>query len=212
MASIANRRSVMVLYSDIISPASHCVRLVLAEKDINVEINYVEDGERPEALIEINPYNSVLTLIDRDLVLYDEQIIMEYLDERFPHPPLLPVDPVNRASNRQLRFRVLKDLYSLIDDIESSDSTKVGIAQKTMKDNLTAIVPAFIHKPYFLSDEYTLVDCCMAPLLWRLPEYGVKLPASASPLEQYADRLFERDAFQSSLSEAEKEIRGLISI
>ncbi len=212
MASIANRRSVMVLYSDSISPASHCVRLVLAEKDINVEINYVEDGERPEALIEINPYNSVLTLIDRDLVLYDEQIIMEYLDERFPHPPLLPVDPVNRAGNRQLRFRVLKDLYSLIDDIESSDSTKVGIAQKTMKDNLTAIVPAFIHKPYFMSDEYTLVDCCMAPLLWRLPEYGVKLPASASPLEQYADRLFERDAFQSSLSDDEKDIRGLVSV
>ncbi len=212
MASIANRRSVMVLYSDSISPASHCVRLVLGEKDINVEINYVEDGERPEELIEINPYNTVLTLIDRDLVLYDEQIIMEYLDERFPHPPLLPVDPVTRAGNRQLRFRVLKDLYSLIDDIESSDSTKVSNAQKAMKDNLTAIVPAFVHKPYFMSDEYTLVDCCMAPLLWRLPEYGVKLPASARPLEEYADRLFERDAFQSSLSEAEREIRGLVSI
>jgi len=212
MASIANRRSVMVLYSDSISPASHCVRLVLGEKDINVEINYVEDGERPEELIEINPYNTVLTLIDRDLVLYDEQIIMEYLDERFPHPPLLPVDPVMRAGNRQLRFRVLKDLYSLIDDIESSDSTKVSNAQKAMKDNLTAIVPAFVHKLYFMSDEYTLVDCCMAPLLWRLPEYGVKLPASARPLEEYADRLFERDAFQSSLSEAEREIRGLVSI
>jgi len=202
----------MVLYSDTISPASHCVRLVLAEKDINVEINYVEDGERPEALIEINPYNSVLTLIDRDLVLYDEQIIMEYLDERFPHPPLLPVDPVVRAGNRQLRFRVLKDLYSLIDDIESSDSSKVSNAQKNMKDNLTAIVPAFVHKPYFMSDEYTLVDCCMAPLLWRLPEYGVKLPASARPLEQYAERLFEREAFQSSLSEAEKEIRGIVTV
>jgi len=212
MASIANRRSVMVLYSDSISPASHCARLVLAEKDINVEINYVEDGERPEALIEINPYSSVLTLIDRDLVLYDEQIIMEYLDERFPHPPLLPVDPVIRAGNRQLRFRVLKDLYSLIDDLESSDSTRVSNAQKNMKDNLTAIVPAFVHKPYFMSDDYTLVDCCMAPLLWRLPEYGVKLPASARPLEQYADRLFERDAFQSSLSEEEKEMRGLVSI
>ena len=212
MASIANRRSVMVLYSDSISPASHCVRLVLGEKDINVEINYVEDGERPEELIEINPYNTVLTLIDRDLVLYDEQIIMEYLDERFPHPPLSPVDPVTRAGNRQLRFRVLKDLYSLIEDIESSDSTKVSNAQKAMKDNLTAIVPAFVHKLYFMSDEYTLVDCCMAPLLWRLPEYGVKLPASARPLEEYADRLFERDAFQSSLSEAEREIRGLVSI
>ncbi len=212
MASIANRRSVMVLYSDSTSPAGHCVRLVLGEKDINVEINYVEDGERPEALIEINPYNSVLTLIDRDLVLYDEQIIMEYLDERFPHPPLLPVDPVSRAGNRQLRFRVLKDLYSLIDDIESSDSAKSSNAQKNMKDNLTAIAPAFMQKPYFMSDDYTLVDCCMAPLLWRLSKYGVKLPVSASPVEQYADRLFEREAFQSSLSEAEKEMRGLLTI
>ncbi|MEE9160512.1 MAG: glutathione S-transferase N-terminal domain-containing protein [Gammaproteobacteria bacterium] len=212
MASIANRRSVMVLYSDSTSPAGHCVRLVLGEKDINVEINYVEDGERPEALIEINPYNSVLTLIDRDLVLYDEQIIMEYLDERFPHPPLLPVDPVSRAGNRQLRFRVLKDLYSLIDDIESSDSAKSSTAQKNMKDNLTAIAPAFMQKPYFMSDDYTLVDCCMAPLLWRLSKYGVKLPVSASPVEQYADRLFEREAFQSSLSEEEKEMRGLLTI
>jgi RNA polymerase-associated protein len=201
----------MVLYSDSTSPAGHCVRLVLGEKDINVEINYVEDGERPEALIEINPYNSVLTLIDRDLVLYDEQIIMEYLDERFPHPPLLPVDPVSRAGNRQLRFRVLKDLYSLIDDIESSDSAKSSNAQKNMKDNLTAIAPAFMQKPYFMSDDYTLVDCCMAPLLWRLSKYGVKLPVSASPVEQYADRLFEREAFQSSLSEAEKEMRGLLT-
>ena len=212
MASIANRRSVMVLYSDSASPAGHCVRLVLAEKDINVEVNYVEDGERPESLIEINPYNSVLTLIDRDLVLYDEQIIMEYLDERFPHPPLLPVDPVTRAGNRQLRFRVLKDLYSLIDDIESSDSAKSSNAQKNMRDNLTAIALAFVQKPYFMSDEYTLVDCCIAPLLWRLPNYGIKLPVSARPIEQYADRLFERDAFQVSLSEAEKEMRGLVSV
>ncbi|MCH8845462.1 MAG: glutathione S-transferase N-terminal domain-containing protein [Proteobacteria bacterium] len=212
MASIANRRSVMVLYSDSISPAGHCVRLVLGEKDINVEINYVEVGERPESLVEINPYNSVLTLIDRELVLYDEQIIMEYLDERFPHPPLLPVDPVTRAGNRQIRFRVLKDLYSLIEDIESSDSAKVGNAQKIMKDNLTAIAPAFMHKPYFMSDEYTLIDCCMAPLLWRLPIYGVKLPASARPITEYADRLFERDAFQASLSEAEREMRGLVSV
>lgn len=210
MASIANRRSIMVLYSDNISPASHCVRLVLAEKEVNVDINYVVDGERPEALVEINPYNSVLTLIDRELVLYDGQIIMEYLDERFPHPPLLPVDPVNRAKNRQLRFRVFKDLYSLLDDIESSDSTKVNNAQKTMKDNLTAIAPAFAQMPYFMSHEYTLIDCCMSPLLWRLPEYGIKLPRSARPLEEYADRLFEKKTFQASLSDAEKKMRGIL--
>ncbi|MDB9800158.1 glutathione S-transferase N-terminal domain-containing protein, partial [bacterium] len=100
MASVANRRSLMVLYSDSISPIGHAVRIVLAEKDVNVEINFIDDDDRPEVLNELNPYNSILTLIDRDLVLYDAHIIMEYLDERFPHPPLMPVDPVNRASNR----------------------------------------------------------------------------------------------------------------
>jgi len=123
MASIANRRSVMVLYSDPVTPISHCVRIVLAEKDINVEINYVEGDNKPEELIELNPYNSVLTLIDRELVLYNAQIIMEYLDERFPHPPLMPVDPVSRAINRQFRYRVMRDLYKLVDDLDSDNDS-----------------------------------------------------------------------------------------
>ncbi len=114
----------MVLYSDTISPIGHGVRIVLAEKDINVEINYIAEDQRPEELNDLNPYNTVLTLIDRDLVLYDAQIIMEYLDERFPHPPLMPVDPVSRASNRQLRYRVINDLYSLLDDIEGEDENE----------------------------------------------------------------------------------------
>jgi len=204
---MANRRSIMVLYSDLDGLLGHCTRLVLAEKDINVEINYVTEENRPEELAELNPYNSILTLIDRDLVLYDAQIIMEYLDERFPHPPLLPVDPVNRAYNRQLRYRVMRDLYSLIDDIEGENEIAAANSRKTLRDNLTAIAPAFAQKPYFMSEEYTLVDCCMAPLLWRLPVYGIKLPASAKPLQVYAERLFEKGPFKASLSEAEKEIR-----
>jgi len=204
---MANRRSIMVLYSDLDGLLGHCTRLVLAEKDINVEINYVTEENRPEELAELNPYNSILTLIDRDLVLYDAQIIMEYLDERFPHPPLLPVDPVNRAYNRQLRYRVMRDLYSLIDDIEGENEIAAANSRKTLRDNLTAIAPAFAQKPYFMSEEYTLVDCCMAPLLWRLPVYGIKLPASAKPLLVYAERLFEKGPFKASLSDAEKEIR-----
>lgn len=206
MASIANRRSVMVLYSDKVTPLSHCVRIVLAEKDINVEINYVEDENRPEELVELNPYNSVLTLIDRELVLYEAQIIMEYLDERFPHPPLLPVDPVARAGNRQFRYRVMRDLYYLIDDLESDNEIAVANARKTMRDNLTAISPIFEQKPFFMSDEYSLIDCCMGPLLWRLNLYGIKLPSSAKPLVKYSERLFERDAFKQSLSDREKEM------
>lgn len=206
MASIANRRSVMVLYSDPVTPLGHCVRIVLAEKDINVEVNFVEGNELPEELVDLNPYNSVLTLIDRELVLYEAQIIMEYLDERFPHPPLLPVDPVARASNRQFRYRVMRDLYSLIDDIEGENDIAAANARKSMRDNLTAIAPVFDQKPYFMSDEYSLIDCCMAPLLWRLNIYSVKLPSSAKSLIQYGERLFERQAFKDSLSAREKEM------
>ncbi len=206
MVSIANRRSMMLLYSDYDSPIGHAVRIVLAEKDVNVEINYIsEDDTKPEELNELNPYNSILTLIDRDLVLYDEQIIMEYLDERFPHPPLMPVDPVTRAGNRQLRFRVMQDLYSVLDDLKGDNDIAAANAKKELRDNLTAVSPSFTQMPFFMSEEYTLVDCCMAPLLWRLTQYGVKLPTSAKPLQQYADRLFERDAFKESLSPTEKE-------
>ena len=148
----------------------------------------------------------MLTLIDRDLVLYDEQIIMEYLDERFPHPPLMPVDPVSRANNRQLRYRVLRDLYSLVNDLSSDNEIAAANARKELRDNLTAIAPAFLQKPYFMSDEYSLVDCCLAPLLWRLDNYGIKLPVSAKTISEYADRLFERDAFKTSLSERESEM------
>ena len=208
MASIANRRSVMVLYSDMVTPLSHCVRIVLAEKDINVEINYVEGENRPEELAELNPYNSVLTLIDRELVLYEAQIIMEYLDERFPHPPLLPVDPVARASNRQFRYRVMRDLYNLIEELEGDNEIAVANARKTMRDNLTAISPIFEQKPFFMSEEYSLIDCCMGPLLWRLNLYGIKLPSSAKPLLKYGELLFERDAFKQSLSDREKEMNS----
>lgn len=207
MATVANRRSVMVLYSDAISPIGHCVRIVLAEKDINAEVNYIDVDNRPEELSELNPYNTMLTLIDRDLVLYDAQIIMEYLDERFPHPPLMPVDPVSRASNRQLRYRVMKDLYSLLDDLTGDNEIAAANAKKSIRDHLTAIAPVFSQLPYFMSEEYTLTDCCLAPLLWRLDSYGIKLPTGAKELDKYAERLFEREAFQTSMSEQERELR-----
>lgn len=206
MASVANRRSLMVLYSDSVSPINHAVRIVLAGKDVNVEINYINDDDaRPEELNDLNPYSSVLTLIDRDLVLYDAHIIMEYLDERFPHPPLMPVDPVNRARNRQLRYRVMRDLYESVGEIESDNEIAAANAKKVLRDNLTAIAPAFAQMPYFMSEEYSLIDCCVGPLMWRLDEYGIKLPMSCKPLQEYAERLFERDAFQTSLSPIEKE-------
>ncbi|MGH8245819.1 MAG: glutathione S-transferase N-terminal domain-containing protein [Gammaproteobacteria bacterium] len=198
----------MVLYSDTKGALGHCVRIVLAEKDIHVEISYVDDDERPQELAELNPYNSILTLVDRDLVLYDAQIIMEYLDERFPHPPLMPVDPVSRANNRQLRYRVMRDLYGLLEDLDDGNELTTANAKKSIRDHLTAIVPLVSQNQYFLSDEYSLVDCCMGPLLWRLDYYGIKLPASAKVLQKYSQRLFERPAFRASLSESEKELRA----
>ena len=207
-ALLANRRSVMSLYSDPTAPSSHAVRFVLAEKAINVEIHHVTVDNKPEDLNDLNPYNAILTLVDRDLVLYEPQIIMEYLDERFPHPPLMPVDPVARASNRLYRYRVQRDFYALVDDVESGEKGVASAARKCLRDHLSTLAPIFAQKTYFMSDDYSLVDCYLAPILWRLPAYGVRLPAHAKALQKFADRLFEREAFAQSLTEAEYELRG----
>jgi RNA polymerase-associated protein len=206
MTGLANRRSVMTLYCDAADPIGHGVRIVLAEKDINVDINYVDDENRPEDLNDLNPYDSILTLIDRELVIYDAQIMMEYLDERYPHPPLMPVDPVSRATNRQFRYRVIRDLYSILEGLASANEIAAANARKTIRDNLLAIAPIFSQHEYFMSDEYSLVDCCLSPLLWRLQFYGVKLTAPAKPILKYAERIFARNGFQASLSPFEREV------
>jgi len=207
MATIATRRPVMTLYSADNCPLSHRVRIVLAEKSITADIIGVNTNDLPEDLIDLNPYNSAPTLVDRDLVLYDSQIIMEYLDERFPHPPLMPVDPVSRARSRIMLYRIDRDWYSMLGDINSNDAARSAKGKKTVRDGLTVIAPIFVKKPYFMSDEFTLVDASLAPLLWRLPLYGIELPEQAKSVHQYAERLFAREAFKSSLSEFEKEIR-----
>ena len=198
----------MSLYSDPTDPASHAVRFVIAEKAINVEIHHVTLDDKPEDLNVLNPYDTILTLVDRDLVLYEPQIIMEYLDERFPHPPLMPVDPVARASNRLYRYRLQRDFYALVDEVESSSRDVSNAAKKYLRDHLSTLAPIFAQKTYFMSDDYSLVDCYFAPILWRLPAYGVRLPAHARALQRFADRIFEREAFTQSLTEAEHELRS----
>lgn len=207
MTSLVNRRSVMTLYADAADPIGHAVRIVLAEKDVNVEIAFVTDETKPDDFHDYNPYHTLLTLIDRDLVLYDAQIMLEYLDERYPHPPLMPVDPVSRANNRQIRYRITRDLLGLTERI-SRDDADATEARRALGDNLHAIAPALNNKTYFLSDEYTLVDCCLAPLLWRLPHYGIKISTQAKSLLRYADKLFAREAFRASLSGAERAMRS----
>jgi RNA polymerase-associated protein len=183
------------------------VRIVLAEKDITVDIENIDLDNKPEDLLHLNPYNTAPTLIDRDLVLYDSRVISEYLDERFPHPPLMPVDPVSRASSRLALFRIEKDWYSLVQDLESGETKRANKASKLLRDSLTASVELFTMKPYFFSDEFTLVDVTLAPLLWRLKKYGVDLGADAKPVLDYAERLFDREGFQLSLTEAERDMR-----
>lgn len=208
MSVVASRRSVMTLFSGDVDPYSHRVRIVLAEKGINVDILSVDETDLPEDLIDLNPYNSVPTLVDRELVLYGSHVIMEYLDERFPHPPLMPVDPVSRATNRLMLYRIEQDLYSHLDIIMAGGDKVVAKAKKEIRDNLMMISPIFEQKPFFMSDEFSLVDCALAPLLWRLPTLGISLPKQASALLDYADRMFARESFRDSLTELEREMRG----
>jgi RNA polymerase-associated protein len=206
MAVVANRRSVMTLFSSPTSPDSHRVRMVLAEKGITVEIVDVDATNKPEDLIDLNPYNTVPTLVDRELVLYDSRAIMEYLDERFPHPPLMPVDPVSRARSRLALYRIEKDWYELVPALESRGEKTASKARKMLRDSLTAGAEVFAAKPYFLSDEFSLVDAAIVPILWRLQRYKIELPRQAKPVIQYAERMFARESFQASLSEAEREM------
>lgn len=206
MAVVSNKRSVMALYSDPQNPYSHRVRVVLAEKNITVEIIDVDPLNLSDDIMDLNPYGTLPTLVDRDLVLYESRIIMEYLDERFPHPPLLPVDPVSRATSRLYMHRVDHDWYSLMDKILAGGK-EADKARKELRESLITTVPVFAANPFFMSEDLSLVDCSIAPLLWRLPVLGVELPATAKPLQEYAARLFDRESFQESLTEAEREIR-----
>jgi len=207
MALVANRRSVMNLFSSATCPQSHRVRVVLAEKGIAVEITDVDSNEKPEDLLDLNPYNSVPTLVDRELVLYDPRAIMEYLDERFPHPPLMPVDPVSRARTRLALYRIEQDWYSLVPALESKGEKTSSKARKQLRDSLTSSAEVFAAKPFFLSDEFSLVDASVIPILWRLMRYRIELPRQAKPVLDYAERMFARESVQASLSEAEREMR-----
>lgn len=210
-SAVVSKRSSMTLFSDNTSQYSHRVRIVLAEKGVTVDMIESENGVAPAELGDLNPYNSMPTLVDRELVLFESKVMMEYLDERFPHPPLLPVYPVARAESRQLMFRVEQDWCSLVDSIQNSRSDNVvAKAVKELKEGLTAIAPIFAEKPFFMSEEFTLVDCCVAPILWRLPALGVDMRMSkqTKPLLAYMDRIFSREAFQESLSIQEREMRS----
>ena len=207
MAISANRRAVMTLFSTANDMYCHQVRMVLAEKGVTVDIIQVSTDSLPEDVYEVNPYGSLPTLMDRDLALFKADIINEYLDERFPHPPLMPVYPVARANARLMMHRIEKDWYGLAEKI-LQNGPDAAIARRDLREGLLAMAPLFQEHPYFMSEEYSLIDCYLAALLWRLPMLDIELTGAGSKLLQtYMTRIFERDGFQQSLTEAEREIR-----
>ena len=207
MAVAANKRSVMNLYSHADDMYSHQTRIVLAEKGVGVDIHLVDLANLPEDLLDLNPYGTVPTLIDRELALYEASIIIEYLDERFPHPPLMPVYPVERAKSRLLMQRVETEWYPLVKIIMTAEEATATLARSTLRKKILEVAPIFDHFSYFMSEEFTLVDCYMAPLLWRLPELKIDLGMDHLGIKSYMVKVFERESFQASMTEAEREIR-----
>lgn len=206
MINALNRKSIMTLFADPMCHYSHRARFVLCEKSASAEVEFIEGKEFPEDLQELNPYGTLPILIDRDLSLFNSRIIMEYLDERFPHPPLYPIDPVSRARSRLLIHRIDQDWYTLLDDIINAGEKKASKAKKLLRENLISAVPLFEANKYFLSDEFTLVDGVLAPLLWRLPFYGVELPKEAQVILDYVVRVTARETFKDSLSDEERDM------
>ena len=197
----------MNLYTTASTIRCHRTRIVLNEKDIVHEVILVDPKKLPEDLIDLNPYGSLPTLVDRDLVLYDSRVIMEYLEERFPHPPLMPVGPVQRAQTRLALFQVEQDWYPLIDIIETKGEKAVAKAKKDLTESIASVAEIFNVMPFFLSEDFSLVDATVAPILWRLRHYGIELPTEANSINAYAERLFEREGFILSLTESERELR-----
>jgi len=207
MSAATSRRSGIALYSNSIDPYSHRVRIVLAEKGVTADILDVDQlNKAKEELMELNPYGTVPLLVDREVVLYQSEVIMEYLDERFPHPSLMPVYPMARARCRLMIYRLNRDWYTLMNKIlteENQDTLLLARLRKELQESITSTAPAFAQMPYFLSEEFSLVDCCLAPLLWRLPLLGIILPFQARSVLAYAERIFKRESFLASLTKAE---------
>ena len=199
----------MILYSGITCPFSQRCRFVLYEKGMDFEIKDVDIFNKPEDLAVMNPYNQVPVLVERDLILYESNIINEYIDERFPHPQLMPGDPVMRGRGRLVLFRMEKELFSLVHVLENPNSTnkEMAKAREAIGNGLTMLAPAFTKNKYILGDDFSMIDVVLSPLLWRLDHYDIKLGKSAAPLLKYAERIFQREAFIEAMTPAEKAMR-----
>jgi len=194
----------MTLYSGTTCPFSQRCRIVILEKGIEVQIVNVDLFNKPEKLVEMNPYNQVPVLVERDLVLFESNIINEYIEDRFPHPQLVPSDPVMRARTRLYSYRFEQELFSQVQLLERGVAKQQESARTIIAEQLTQIGPIFSQQKYILGDEFSILDVTLAPLLWRLSHYQIALPKQGAPLLQYADRVFSRKSFMDSLTAAEK--------
>ena len=197
----------MQLYSGTTCPFSHRCRFVLYEKGMDFQVIDVDLFNKPEDIAVMNPYNRLPVLVERDLVLYESNIINEYIDERFPHPQLMPADPVMRARARLMLFNLEVELFSQVEAIESSREKQVERARQQITDRLIEFAPVFTRSKHMLGDEFSMLDVAIAPLLWRLDHYGIKLGKAAAPLMKYAERIFSRPAFIEALTPSEKVMR-----
>ena len=199
----------MILYSGITCPFSHRCRFVLYEKGMDFEIKDVDVFNKPEDLAVMNPYNQVPVLVEHDLVLYESNIINEYIDERFPHPQLMPGDPIMRGRGRLALHRLEKELFVHVQTLENPGATakEQSKAREAIANGLTMIAPAYAKNKYVLGEDFSMIDVALAPLLWRLDHYDIKLGKSAAPLLKSAERIFQRPAFIEALTPAEKAMR-----
>ena len=197
----------MILYSGTSCPFSHRCRIVLHEKGMDFEIRDVDLHEKPSEIAVMNPYGRVPVLVERDLVLYESNIINEYIDERFPHPQLMPADPVMRARARLFLFNFEQDLFTHVNVLEHGNPKAAEKSRQIIRDNLSQIAPIFTKQKHMLGEEYSMLDVAIAPLLWRLDHYDIKLPKQAAPLLKYAERIFSRPAFIEALTPVEKAMR-----
>jgi len=197
----------MTLYSGSTCPYSHRCRIVLFEKDMDFEVIDVDMHNKPEEIASISPSGKVPVLVERDLVLTESNIINEYIDERFPHPQLMPPDPVMRARARLVLFNFEHDLFTHVNTLESTSSKLADKARQEIRDSLTQLTPILTRQKYLMNDEFSMLDVALAPLLWRLEHYGIELPKMAAPVLKYRERLFSRPAFISALTPTEKAFR-----
>ncbi len=198
--------TMMNLYSGTTCPFSHRCRIVLYEKQMDFQVIDVDLFNKPEDIAVINPYNRVPVLVDRDLVLFESNIINEYIDERFPHPQLMPPDPIMRARARQLLFTMEQELFSHIDALEKNLKSAEKSRQH-VRDRLTELAPIFLKQKHMLGDEFSMLDVAIAPLLWRLDHYEIELGKAAAPMMKYAERIFSRQGFIDALTPSEKIMR-----